>query len=129
MDNTASPANAETPTWENEVGKAWLMMLYLSIAAASSSSYIYSESDHLVEEIECKQYLEGSRRENANVGHHLSIAIIVNGDSRDDPLCIKHYHKQQHPQHHTYNLNKLLCVKSNEVGHLPRCELLPCARC
>ena len=31
----------------------------------------YSESDHLVEEVECEQDLEGGRGENADVGHHL----------------------------------------------------------
>ena len=37
----------------------------------------FSESDHLVEEVECEQDLEGGRGEDADVGHHLR--------ERDDP--------------------------------------------
>ena len=59
--------------------------------------FYYSESDHLVEEIECEQDLEGGRGEDADVGHHLG--------KRDDPQHQYHEHPQLyddhgHSQHH-----------------------------
>ena len=85
----------------------------------------YSESDHLVEEKECEQDLEGSRGEDANMRHHLQSpsimgTIIVTMIMNILSITIITV---------TDNLNKLLCVESNEVCHLPCCELLACAWC
>ena len=63
--------------------------------AQFSSVATYSESDHLVEEVECEQDLEGGRGEDADVGHHLR--------ERDHPQHQEHphlCHDQGHSQHH-----------------------------
>ena len=57
--------------------------------------FFYCESDHLVEEKECEQDLEGSRGEDADVRHHLQ--------SCDDAQQPHLHHDHQHPQHHNHH--------------------------
>ena len=61
----------------------------------------FSESDHLVEEVECEQDLEGGRGEDADVGHHLR-----EGDHPQHPQHQEHpqlYDDHGHSQHHGHH--------------------------
>ena len=68
--------------------------------AQFSSVTTDSESDHLVEEVECEQDLEGGRGEDADVGHHLGERDYPQHQYQEHPhLC----HDQGHSQHHGHH--------------------------